>query len=116
MNSANEKLPRTADNVAIVPPMTLWDANGDSVEVDWVCIGTGPLSNEHHGEEMQRVGAFPDGTHCLAHEKRHGLFRWWMCYSTLEAARAAAAKQGRAEEFDARFKELAKQKSAPPSF
>ena len=84
-----ERLPVTADGVPIVPPMTIYDRNGDSFDVDWVSVGTGHRSPDCYTEEWMDHENLPDNLHRTAHDKANGQFRWWNCYSTREAAEAA---------------------------
>lgn len=83
------RFPKTADGVAILPGMRLWDANLDEAVVKWVAHETGHVEPQYDGDEIPSHWNNPDGTMSYAHCEQSGRFRWWKCYSTREAAIAA---------------------------
>lgn len=88
--TVSDVLPNTGDGVPIIPKMKLWDSNGDSWIVDFVSIGTGPISAGRHEQGAKENCERPDGTHVIVHETRYGRLKWWKCFADREAALAAA--------------------------
>ncbi len=87
-----DKLPKTVDKVVILPGAHIWDGNGD----EWLVTEIGSLPPDtkpgHYWQEAIDGGWT---VHAKPH-RRSGKFsphaegvRWWICYSTAEAARTS---------------------------
>ena len=89
-----EKLPKTVDQVTILPGMELTDGNGDSCLVQWIAIELGQRASQFDHDDRPLHENHPDKKTMSYAYCTEGEFRWWKCYSTRAAAEAAKEGAG----------------------